>query len=69
MKLKKKEDQSVGVLVLLRNGNKILMGVNMVTKCRAKTEGRDIQRLSHLGIYPRYSHHTTTLLWMLRNAC
>jgi hypothetical protein len=33
MKLKKKEDQSVGVLVLLRNGNNI------------ETEGKAIQRL------------------------
>jgi hypothetical protein len=29
IKLKKKEDQNVGPLVLLRRGNKILMGVNM----------------------------------------
>ena len=52
MKLKKKEDQSVGALVLLRKGNKILMGANMETKCRAETEGKDIQRLPLLGIYP-----------------
>jgi hypothetical protein len=38
MKLKKKEDQSVGALVLLRKGNKILTGANMGTKYRAKTE-------------------------------
>jgi hypothetical protein len=69
MKLKKKEDQSVGASVLLRNGNKILMGANMETKCRAKTEGKVIQRLSHLGNHPRYSHQTPTLLWMLKNAC
>jgi hypothetical protein len=29
MKCKKKEDQSVGVSVLLRKGNKILKGANM----------------------------------------
>jgi hypothetical protein len=40
MKLKKKEDQSVGALVLLRRGNKILMGANMDTKCGAETEGK-----------------------------
>ena len=34
--LKKKEDQSVGALVFLRKGNKILMGANMETKCRAE---------------------------------
>jgi hypothetical protein len=51
MKLKKKEDQSMGASVLLRKGNKILTGANMETKCRAETEGKAIQRLSHLRIY------------------
>jgi hypothetical protein len=37
-KLKKKEDQSVDVLILLRRGNKILTGRNMETKCGAETE-------------------------------
>ena len=36
MNLKKKEEQSVGVSVLLRRGNKILTGVN--TKCGAETK-------------------------------
>jgi hypothetical protein len=45
MKLKKKEEQSVGAQVLLRNGNKILMGTNMETMCRAETGGQAIQRL------------------------
>jgi hypothetical protein len=36
MKLKKKEDQSVNASVLLRRGNKILMGGNMETKCGIK---------------------------------
>jgi hypothetical protein len=40
MKLKKKEDQSVDVSVLLRRGNKILMGGNTETKCGAETEGK-----------------------------
>jgi hypothetical protein len=39
MKLKKKEDQSVGVFVLLRRGNKILTGGNTDTKCEAQTKG------------------------------
>ena len=39
MKLKKKEEESVGVSVLFRMGNKILLGGNMETKCRAETEG------------------------------
>jgi hypothetical protein len=53
MKLKKKEDQSASVL--FRKGNKILTGANMETNCRSETEGKAIQRLSHLGIYPIYS--------------
>jgi hypothetical protein len=32
IKLKKKEDQSVDALVLLKRGNKILMGANSETK-------------------------------------
>ena len=69
MKLKKKEDQSVGALVLLRKENKILTGPNMGTKCRVETDGKTMQRLSHLGIHPRYSHQTPTLLWMPGSAC
>jgi hypothetical protein len=42
----KKEDQSVGALVLLIKGNKILTGVNIETKCGAETEGKAIQGLS-----------------------
>ena len=38
MKLKKKEDQSVGASVL-RKENKILMGANTETKYGAETEG------------------------------
>ena len=69
MKLKKKEDQSVDASVIPRSRNKTLTGANMETKCRAETEGKAIQRLSHLGIHPRYSHQIPTLLWMVRNAC
>jgi hypothetical protein len=54
MKLKKKEDQSMGVSVLLRMGNKILMGPNMKTMCRTETERKAVQKLSHLGIHPIY---------------
>ena len=43
MKLKKKEDQSMGASVLLRKGKKILTGTNMETKYRAETEGKAIQ--------------------------
>ena len=52
MKLKKKEDKSVGASVLLRKGNKILTGANIETKCRAETEGKTIQRVAHLQIHP-----------------
>ena len=68
-KLKKKEDQSVDTSVLLRRGNKILMGANTETKCRTQTEGMAIQRLLHLGIHPIYSYQMQTLLWMLRSVC
>jgi hypothetical protein len=56
MKLKKKEDKSVDASVLLRRGNKILMGGN--TKYEAEMEGNAIQRLPHLGIHPIYRHQT-----------
>jgi hypothetical protein len=69
MKLKKKEDQNVDGLVLLRRENKILTGGNTETKCGAKTEGKAIQILSHLGIHPTYSHQIQTLFWMPQSAC
>jgi hypothetical protein len=69
MILKKKEDQRVDILNLLRRGNKIPMEGVRETKCGAETEGMMIQRLSHLGIHPIYSHQTQTLLWMSRSAC
>jgi hypothetical protein len=55
MKLKKKEDQHVNTLVLLRRG-KIPMGGVAETKCGTETEQRAIQRLPHLGIHPIFSH-------------
>jgi hypothetical protein len=58
-KLKKKVGQSVGVLVLLRKMNKILTGANMEPNCRSETEGKAIQRQSHLGINPRYRYSDT----------
>ena len=53
MMLKKKDDQSVDTSAIIR-GNKILTGGNMGTKCGAETEGKAIQRLSHLGIHRIY---------------
>jgi hypothetical protein len=64
----KKEDQSMDASVL-RRGNKIVMGANMVSKCGAETEGKAIQRLLYLGIHPVYSHQTQTLLCVSRSAC
>ena len=58
MKLKKKEDQSVETSILLRRGNKILMGGDTETKCGAETEGKAMQRLPYLGIHPMYSYQT-----------
>jgi hypothetical protein len=51
MKLKKKENQSVGASVCLRRGNKILMEQIQRKICGAETEGKAIQRLFHLGIH------------------
>jgi hypothetical protein len=62
MTLKKKKDQSVDVSVLLRMGNKILLGGNTETKCGAEIEAMVIQRLPHMGINPIYRHQIQTLL-------
>ena len=69
MKLKKKEDQSVDTLSLLRMGNKIPMEGVAETKFGAETEGRTMQRLPHLGIHPIISHQTQTLLHMPARFC
>jgi hypothetical protein len=69
MKLKKKEDQSVDTLVLLRMGNKIPMQGVTETKFGDELEGRTIQRLPHLGIHPIYNHQTQTLLHMPERFC
>jgi hypothetical protein len=62
IKLKKKEDQSVDISILLRRGNKITIEVVTETNCRAETEGMIIQRLLHLGINPINNHQNQTLL-------
>ena len=69
MKVKQKEDESVGVSIPLRMGNKILLGKNMETKCRAETEGITILCLPNLWIYPIYRHQTQSLLWIPTHAC
>jgi hypothetical protein len=62
MKLKKKEGQSVHASVIIRMGSKILTRGNMERKCRAETEGKAIQKLSHLEIHPLIIHQTRILL-------
>jgi hypothetical protein len=42
--------------------NKIFIGENTETKCGTETEGRAIQRLPHLGIHPKYSYQTQTIV-------
>jgi hypothetical protein len=69
MKLKKKEDQSVDTLILLRRGNKIPMERVTETKCEAETKGMIIQRLPHLRIHPINNHQSQTLLRMPTSAC
>jgi hypothetical protein len=69
MKLKKKEDQSVDTLPLLRMGNKIPMEGVTETKFGAEMEGRTIQRLPHQGIHPIYNHQTQILLHMPARFC
>ena len=64
MKIKKKEDQSVDTLLLLKMGNKILMEGVTETKFGAEMERKTIHRLPHLGIHPIYNHQTQTLLHM-----
>jgi hypothetical protein len=64
MKLKKKEDQSVDVSILLRRRNKIPMEGVTETKFRAETEGMTIQRLPHPWIRPISHYRTQTLLQM-----
>ena len=68
MKLKKKEDQRVDASVLLRSRNKLLAGGNMEKGYEAETEGKAIQRLTHLGIHPINRHQTQTVLWMPKSA-
>jgi hypothetical protein len=63
MKFKKKEDQSVDTLFLLRMGNKIPMEGVTETKFRAEMEGRTTQRLPQLEIHPINNHQTQTLAY------
>jgi hypothetical protein len=69
MKLKNKENQNVDTSFLLKMRNNIPMEGVTETKFRAETEGRTIQRLPHMRIYPIISHQTQTLLQMPARFC
>jgi hypothetical protein len=69
MKLKKKEDQSVHNSFLLRRGNKIPMEGIIEKFFRDEMEGRNVQRLPHLGIHPINNHQTQALLHMPTRFC
>jgi hypothetical protein len=69
MNLKKKEDQSVDTLFLLRMGNKIPIEGIIETKFRAETKGKTIQRLPYSGIHPIYNHQKQALLHMPERFC
>jgi hypothetical protein len=69
MKLKKKEAQSGGTLILLRRGDKILREGVTETKCETENEEMTILRLPHLGIHPINNQQKQTLLWMATRAC
>jgi hypothetical protein len=69
MKLKKKEDQNVDTLFLLRMWNKITIEGVTETKFRAELEGSTIQRLPHAGIHPKNNHQIQTLLHMPARFC
>jgi hypothetical protein len=68
-KLKKKEDQCVDTLILLRMGNKKAMELVTKTNFGSKTKKKTIQRLPLPGIHPIYNHQTQTLLHMPERFC
>jgi hypothetical protein len=67
MKLKKKTKVWI-FYSFLEWGTKYMEEVTD-TKFRVETEERTIQRLHHLGIYPRYNHQIQTLLHMPARFC
>jgi hypothetical protein len=66
---KKKEDQSVVTLILLRRGDKIPMKRVTETKYEEETEGMTVQRLIHLEFHLINNHQTETLLRVPTRAC
>jgi len=66
---RKEERPNEDASILLQRENKILTGGNIGTKSGARTKGKIIQRLPHLGSQPTCSHQTQSLLLMPRSAC
>jgi len=69
MKFKKKEEQNVDCLILLRMENKTLMGGNTGEKTGTESEGKAMQRPPYLGNFRTYSHQTQSLLLMPSSTC
>ena len=68
MKLKKKEEQSVGASVLPRRGTKYSQE-QIWRQSVEQTERKAIQSLPYLGIHPVHIHQNQTLLGMPTSAC
>ena len=69
MKLKKKKEaQSMDILVLFGRGTKIPLGGDTERKSGLEADGQSIKKLPHLGFYPIYSYQTQTL-WMPTSVC
>jgi hypothetical protein len=62
MKLKKKEDQSMDTLLLLRMGKKISMEGVTETKFGVEMEGRTMKRLPHPRNHPIFNHQTQIII-------
>jgi hypothetical protein len=72
MKLKKKEDQSVGtssLRMITKYPWKDTELKERETKFGAETEVRTIQRLPYPGFHPIYNHQMQTLLHMPARFC
>jgi hypothetical protein len=69
MKLKKKEDQTVDALVLLRRGKIYSREKIRRQSVEQRLKERPSRDCPTWGIHPIYSHQTQTLLEMPRSAC
>jgi hypothetical protein len=69
MKFKKKEDQSLDTLFLLRMGNKIHMEGVTETNFRLRQKEGPSRDFPHLEIHPINNHQTQTLSHMTTRFC